>query len=43
MFRSPSILQGTDLANGFMGSGANFMNAMPEIGPYVRQNQGEAQ
>ena len=27
MFRSPAILQGADLANGFMGGRADFMNA----------------
>lgn len=30
MFRSPAILQGADLANGFMGGRADFMNATLE-------------
>lgn len=30
MFRSPAILQGADLANGFMGGRADFMNASLE-------------
>ena len=30
MFRSPAILQGADLANGFMGGRADFMNATVE-------------
>ena len=30
MFRSPAILQGADLANGFMGGRTDFMNATLE-------------
>ena len=30
MFRSPAILQGADLANGFMGGRKDFMNATIE-------------
>ena len=30
MFRSPAILQGADLANGFMGGRCDFMNATLE-------------
>ena len=30
MFRSPAILQGADLANGFMGGRTDFMNATVE-------------
>ena len=32
LFRSPAILQGADLANGFMGGRTDFMNATLEIG-----------
>ncbi len=31
MFRSAAILQGADLANGFMGGRTDFMNATLEI------------
>ena len=30
IFRSPAIIQGADLANGFMGGRTDFMNATPE-------------
>lgn len=42
MFRSPAILQGADLANGFMGGRADFMNATVEDKIKGARNIGEA-
>lgn len=42
MFRSPAILQGADLANGFMGGCTDFMNATLEDKKVGAQNIGNA-
>ncbi len=42
MFRSPAILQGADLANGFMGGRTDFMNATLEDKKVGARNIGEA-
>ena len=42
MFRSPAILQGADLANGFMGGRTDFMNATLEDKKVGAQNIGNA-
>lgn len=36
IFRSPAIIQGADLANGFMGGRTDFMNATPEDNAHVQ-------
>ncbi len=42
MFRSPAILQGADLANGFMGGNADFLNATLEDKRIGARNIGNA-
>ncbi len=42
MFRSPAILQGADLANGFMGGRTDFMNATLEDKKAGARNIGDA-
>lgn len=42
MFRSPAILQGADLANGFMGGRTDFMNATLEDKKIGAKNIGDA-
>ena len=42
MFRSPAILQGADLANGFMGGRTDFMNATLEDKKIGAKNIGNA-
>ncbi|MEG0753440.1 MAG: class II fructose-bisphosphate aldolase [Angelakisella sp.] len=42
MFRSPAILQGADLANGFMGGRSDFMNATIEDKIKGAKNIGDA-
>ena len=42
LFRSPAILQGADLANGFMGGRADFMNATIEDKKIGARNIAEA-
>ncbi len=42
MFRSPAILQGADLANGFMGGCKDFMNATLEQKQIGAKNIGDA-
>lgn len=42
MFRAPAILQGADLANGFMGGRADFMNATVEDKIKGAKNIGDA-